>query len=50
MPSAHHLVRQNYQREIEQARYKYEGKKKNLPAQPHNLPQKLTALLAVLGE
>ena len=50
MPSAHHLVRQNYQREIELARYKYEGKKKNLPAQPHNLPQKLTALLAVLGE
>ena len=50
MPSAHHLVRQNYQREIVLARYKYEGKKKNLPAQPHNLPQKLTALLAVLGE
>ena len=50
MPSAHHLVRQNYPRVIEQARYKYEGKKKNHPAQRHNLPQKLTALLAVLGE
>ena len=50
MPSTHHLVRQNYPQVIEQARYKYEGKKKNLPAQPHNLPQKLTALLAVLGE
>ena len=50
MPSAHHLVQQNYPLVIEQARYKYEGKKKNLPAQRHNLPQKLTALLAVLGE
>ena len=35
---------------IELARYKYEGKKKNPPAQPHNSPQKLTPLLAVLGE
>ena len=50
MPLTHHLVRQNYQREIEPAQYKYEGKKKNLPAQRHNSPQKLTALLAVLGE
>ena len=50
MPSAHLLVRQNYPLVIEQARYKYEGKKKNLPAQLRNLPQKLTALLAVLGE
>ena len=50
MPSAHHLVRQNYLLVIELAQYKYEGKKKNPPAQPHNLPQKLTALLAVLGE
>ena len=50
MPSEHHLVRQNYQQVIERAQYKYEGKKKNLLVQPHNLPQKLTALLAVLFE
>ena len=50
MPSAHHLVRQNYPREIGLAQYKYEGKKKNPLAQLRNLPQKLTALLAVLGE
>ena len=50
MPSTRHLVRQNYQQVIERAQYKYEGKKKNPPAQPHNLPQKLTALWAVLGE